>query len=298
MPTEENLRRSEVKDKTKTQEDKTGLSSELSRFYSIFGWPDDPETEAGKRYLEATAESVDRLLKHSLVQRMIAQRRKVRILEICGGTGFGGVALAKALMDKKIRFDLLITDLRKDALKAGQRWGRQILGQDVQIDTADAREVHRLRKKFDLCLMYGLSTPHFNPWDMVRILASVSQALADDGLFAIDEMDRKYQILMVQGYKWAYAEGHDEGKLTLSFHTGYDPVKGSCKRTFLGIKDLANPVTTDILWWGLAEVGAMAWTFFKDVHLLNVRGMRHFLLGSQPRRALKPGDLKAPSMVQ
>lgn len=287
-----------MKDKRKAKKASTEPSSELSRFYSIFGWPDDPDTEAGRRYLEATAQSMERLLKHSLVERMIAQRRKVRILEICAGSGFGGVTLAKTLMDKKIRFDLLLTDLRQDALAAGQRWGRQVLGQDVRIDQADAREVHRLRKKFDLCLMHGLSTPHFNPWDMVRILASVSQALTDDGLFAIDEIDRKYQILMVQGYKWAYAEGRDEENLTLSFHTGYDPVKGSCKRTFLGLKDLANPVTTDIVWWGLAEVGAMAWTFFKDVHLLNVSGMRHFLLGSHPRRALKPGDLKAPSMVR
>ena len=271
------------------------LSDKLSQFYSMFPWPEDPDSEQGKAYFDATLQSTGRLLDHPWMRQAISTKRKFRILEICGGTGFGGVALAKALSEKGVSVSLLVTDLRKDALDLGKKWSSKILGSEVQTQVVDVKEVHKLRKKFDIVLMYGLSTPHFNPWDMVQIFASVGQSLTDDGLFIIDESDRRYNIFMVQGYKWAYAEGQG-GQLGLSFHTGYDPVTGSSKRTFLNVKDMANPVTMDIFWWGLAEIGAFLWTFFADVDFMSATAGRNLILANRPRRMLKPKDLRMPTV--
>lgn len=273
------------------------LSNRLSQFYSMFPWPEDPESQQGKVYFDATLQNMSRLLDHPWMTRAISIKRKVRILEICGGTGFGGVALAKVLSHKEVNVSLLVTDLRKEALGLGRKWGSNILGSEVQIQVVDVREVHKLRKKFDIVLMYGLSTPHFNPWDMVQIFASVGQSLTDDGLFVIDESDRRYHIFMVQGYKWSYAEGDDD-QLALSFHTGYDPIKGASKRTFLNVKDLTKPVSTDIFWWGLAEIGAFLWTFFADVDFMSATPRRHFILATGPRRLLKPKDLRMPTVCE
>jgi SAM-dependent methyltransferase len=273
------------------------LSNKLSQFYSIFPWPEDPESQQGKIYFDATLENMSRLLDHPWMTQAISIKRKVKILEICGGTGFGGVALARVLSQKGVNVSLLVTDLRKEALGLGRKWGSNILGSEVQTQVVDVREVHKLRKKFDIVLMYGLSTPHFNPWDMVQIFASVGQSLNDDGLFVIDESDRRYHIFMVQGYKWSYAEGDDD-QLALSFHTGYDPIKGASKRTFLNVKDIAKPVSTDIFWWGLAEIGAFLWTFFADVDFMTATPRRHFILATRPRRLLKPKDLRTPTVCE
>jgi len=273
------------------------LSDKLSRFYSMFPWPENPESEQGKIYFNATLQNMSRLLDHPWMTQVISIKRKVRILEICGGTGFGGVTLAKVLSEKGVNVSLLVTDLREDALDLGKNWSSKILGSEVQTQIVDVREVHKLSKKFDIVLMYGLSTPHFNPWDMVQIFTSVSQSLNDDGLFILDESDRRYEIFMVQGYKWAYAEGQG-GQLGLSFHTGYDPVTGSSKRTFLNVKDIANPVTMDIFWWGLAEIGAFLWTFFADVDFMSATPRRHFILATRPRRMLKPRDLRTPTVYE
>jgi len=44
--------------------------------------------------------------------------------------------------------------------------------------------------------MYGLSTPHFNPWQLERLFASVAQVLDDKGIFVVDEFDRRYTIFL------------------------------------------------------------------------------------------------------
>lgn len=276
---------------------KMGTSSELSQFYSTFVWPDDPENERGQRYFERTAKFMEILVNHSWMKEIISKKEDIRILEICGGVGFGGIALSKILIDTGVNVHLLITDLRKNPLDIAKRWGRNILGREVETSVIDAREVWKLKERFDISLIYGLSTPHFSPWDIVKLFASVSEILADDGLFILDESDRRYRIFLNQGYKWALAEGEDEDRFVVSFHTGYDPIKGTCKRSYINLSNPSKPVTTETFMWGLAEVGALMWTFFNDVDLVNLIGVRYFILGSTPRRGLKPQDLKEPTVI-
>ncbi|NOX45330.1 MAG: class I SAM-dependent methyltransferase [Caldiserica bacterium] len=269
------------------------MNGELGRFYEIFPWYDDPESERGRRYFEATVGAMEKLAQHPWIRGEGA----LRVLEICGGAGFGGVALAKVLGQRGVAVDLTITDLRAEALERARAWGTETLGRKVRTRIADApREVHKLGEKYDLVLMYGLSTPHFDPWELVRLLASVGEALEDDGIFAVEESDRRYRIFLMIGYKWALAEAAEE-KFTVSFHTGYDLHRGTIRRHYLDLGASGAPVEMETYMWGLAEVGAFVWTFFEEVDFLQLRNERHFILGRKPRRNLSPSHLRPPGFL-
>ncbi|KPL02313.1 MAG: hypothetical protein AMJ90_06220 [candidate division Zixibacteria bacterium SM23_73_2] len=281
------------KDKNK---EKPKQSDQLTQFYSTFSWPHDPKSELGEEYFKMALSFMESLIEHTWIKKLISKKRKIKILEICGGSGFGGIALSRAFAKKKVNWHLLITDLRKDSLDLAQRWAEDYLKKKVEVLVVDARETWKLKEKFDVCLIYGLSTPHFNPWDLVKLLSSVGEVLTDDGILVVDEADRRFRIFLEQGYKWALAEELDPDKFVVSFHTGYDFNRGTCKKAYVNFNDPKKPVRMEVFMWGLAEVGAFLWTFFKDVDFISLGGTRHFILGYQPRRLIKPGDLKKPSV--
>lgn len=272
------------------------FSQKLSNFYSAFVWPDDPENERGKEYFETAVKFMCTLTKHRWIKKMLSEKEKISILEVCGGVGFGGVALSKALARTGADVSLSITDLRKDALERARKWGSGILGKGIEVSVLDAREVHKLEQKFDIVLLYGLSTPHFSPWNMVRLFASVSESLVDDGVFVADEVDRRYNIFLRTGYKWTLAEGEGDN-MVISFHSGYNMLEGMVKRSYINPSKLTEPVTAELFIWAPAEVGAILWTFFDDVDFLNLGRMRCFVLGFRPRRTITPDALNEPTIV-
>ena len=42
----------------------------LTHFYSVFSWIDDPESERGKEYFEATVRSMEKLLEHPWIEKL------------------------------------------------------------------------------------------------------------------------------------------------------------------------------------------------------------------------------------
>ncbi|MGY4707607.1 class I SAM-dependent methyltransferase [Candidatus Bipolaricaulota sp. J31] len=264
----------------------------LCRFYSVFPWFEDPESARGKRYFEVTLGFMEKLLDHPWMKGACA-RGRLKVLEVCGGAGFGGIALAKLLQEKGVEIDLTITDLREEALNKAAKWAERELGKGIETVLLDAREAHKLDEKFDIVLMYGLSTPHFDPWELVRLFSSVGDALCDGGIFVLDESDRRHRIFLTVGYKWALAEAADE-RFTVSFHTGYDLYRGTVKRHYLDLHAPDEPVEMETFMWGLAEVAAFVWCFFEEVDLVQLRDVRHFVLGRGPRGRLSPGDLILP----
>jgi ubiquinone/menaquinone biosynthesis C-methylase UbiE len=279
------------------KKERAGFPEALSEFYSIYIWPDDPLSEQGKQYFERAEKFMEKVIEHDWVEEIISKDKNLNILEICGGSGFGGIALSKILKKGGFNNKLLITDIRKDALNIGEEWGGEILGEDVKFSSIDAREVHNLKKKFDIVLMYGLSAPHFSPWDIVKVISSVSEVLTDNGIFLIDESDRRKRIFLDTGYKWTIGEGQVEDKFVVSFHTGYDITSGMFKRTYINFKNPSKPSNMEVYMWGVAEIGAFLWTFFRDVDFVNLIGSRYLLLGYKPRKILKTEELKKPAVL-
>lgn len=272
------------------------MKDKLSKFFSIFPWPDDPEAQKGKDYFDSTIKSIEKLFEHPWFTKLL-KKKKVRILEICGGAGFGGVALSNLILQKNLDVDLVITDLRKDALKKAKQWGEKVLGKKILTKVIDAKEIHKLGRKFDMVFMYGLSTPHFNPWDIIRLFGATSECLEDDGIFIIDEADRRYSIFFTRGYQQLIAEG-DDNKFVLNFHSGYDMLKGTFSRTHFSPIFPKKTITMELYFWGLAEIGSFTFLFFEDVDFVNTEGTRCFILGYKPRKVLRLGDLREPLLFR
>jgi len=270
------------------------LANLLTAMYKLGIWPEDPKSKEGKARFKYALKVFRGLLDHEWIKTSLKRKRKIRILEICGGTGIGGVGLAKALQEKGSEVELYVTDLREDALKIAKSWGTEELNTTVKTFKINAREVHSLKIRADIALLYGFSAPHFDPWDMIKVIASVCESLVDDGVFVIQESDRRWSIFYRAGYKDFLPERIDDEKVLVSIHAGYDFKRGVFKRAMMDLAKKTSPIITDAYFWGLAELMALLWIFFKDVDFMQdetgrISGM---IIGAYPRRLISINDLK------
>ena len=274
----------------------------LKSFYNVFSFPEDPRTEEGFKRYEKAVRRFQILIEHEWFKALIQNKPQIHILEICSGMGIGGVALAKVLSEKNININLTLTDLRENALKIAKEWGYKELKKDICVIKVDARKTHTLETKADIILMYGLSAPHFNPWDMVRLLASASETLPNDGLMIMEESDRIYRIFYQRGYKEVLIEKVDEERMVISTHAGYDMLKGTFDRAVIDLVSRSRPVILEAYFWGLAELMAFTWIFFEEIDFVkdpegNVA--QGFIMARKPRRKLSPDILaKTPKILR
>ena len=90
----------------------------IKNLYALDVWPMDPYSKRGQERFRKGIEVFNKLMKHDWLQKLV-KKGKIRIIEICAGTGIGGVALAKALEENNVNTQLLLTDIREDALRLG-----------------------------------------------------------------------------------------------------------------------------------------------------------------------------------
>ncbi len=275
------------------------LSEDMSKLYQLTRWPEDPRSEEGrKRYVEA----LDRfrsLLSHEWFSEIL-NRGKVRLVDICGGTGIGGVALSKVLLEAGAEVELTVVDLRVEALEKAKLLSAEELGVEAITDLMDVRELHSLHRKFDLALLYGYSTPHFDPWEMAKLLASVSRSLDDRGLMVVEEQDRQYLIFYRREHRDWLVEDIGPERLLVSVHWGYDHLRGSFKRAILDLFTKEGPIALEVYFWNLAGLMAMSWLFFEDIDFLPYkRGtFNGLILAKGPRRKLEPEDIRKPRVLR
>ena len=259
----------------------------MTEFFNLYPWPSDPESEKGRVYFESSLKSLEKLVDHVWIKNFEKEKR-IDILEICGGAGFGGIALAKLLEEKGINVNLLITDIRDDVLLKAERFGEKILNKKIETYSISALEVNKLKREFDLVLMFGCSSPNFSPFDMIRLLKVITKVLKKDGIFIIDEADRIYSIFLTAGYQKVLLESSEEA--VISFHTGYDISKGMIRRTFINFTKNAKPITVDLYFWNIAELSALISLFFENFELIKLEGTRHFIMGKNPNKNFKKED--------
>ncbi|MEM2487673.1 MAG: hypothetical protein QXR44_03670, partial [Thermoproteota archaeon] len=162
-----------------------------------------------------------------------------------------------------------------------------------KVEQLDALRIHETGKKYDIGLLYGNSTPHFNPWRLVRLLASVSSSISENGVFIIDEIDKIYMFL-IKGYELLLPEASKE-RVVISMHSDYDPITGEIKRLEFDLLKNSR-AELPLYFWGLAEVMAITWLFFEDIDFLgdedSKRGQcRGLIVAHKPRRRITPNDL-------
>jgi len=269
------------------------MSEELEKIYRVMPWPEDPWSEGGRSRYEEGLKRFRDFTSQEWVKSLVSKRKRIRIVDICGGTGIGGISLAKALSESGVRVDLTITDLRKSALQTAIKFGREV-GLEVKAEQIDALRIHEKGEKYDVGLLYGNSTPHFNPWRLVKLLASVSSSIAEDGVFILDEVDRLYMFL-IQGYKFILPDEASKERVVISIHSSYDPIIGEIRRLEF---DLAKRIGVELplYFWGLAEIMSITWLFFKDIAFLSDvdsrKGQcRGLIVAHKPRGKITPDDL-------
>ncbi|RLE37411.1 hypothetical protein DRJ17_06670 [Candidatus Woesearchaeota archaeon] len=87
------------------------------------------------------------------------------------------------------------------------------------------------------------------------------------------------------GYKNLVVECAEEDCVMLSLDAGYDFVKGVTKRLYIDLLR-GKRLIADVCHWGLAEIAALMWLFFRDVDFVKIEGKRYFILTRGPRRRI------------
>ncbi|MGQ4893835.1 MAG: class I SAM-dependent methyltransferase [Candidatus Njordarchaeia archaeon] len=276
-------------------------ADEIARLYSLGIWPQDPKTSQGKARYERAIGHFRHLLEHEWIRHLISSKETINILELCAGTGIGGIAFSKVLRDAGKKINLYLTDIREDSLKIAKEWGESELGFKIAIIRSDAQKVHQIDRVFDIILMYGFSAPHFNPWEMLKIFTAVSRVISKNGIFIMEEGDRIYSVFYQTGYQRIFPERVNKENADLSIHKGYNPVFGTFERAYIDLLKRTKPIIVPIYFWNLAELMAMLWLFFRDIDFMKHQESQTagFIIAKEKRDLLHPEDLaEMPKVIK
>ncbi len=248
-----------------------GMSSEyMEKLYEIYPWPDNPYTSEGRaRYVE-TLEDMEKIVSHQWFRKRLENKKQVSIIEFCSGYGVGGVGLARVLCEKYgLETSITLIDLRRKPLEVARRFSREELGYEAKTITHDVTEKIDLGRKYDIALLWGHSTPHFSPWDYIKLLANIHRSLKDKGIYFYDESDRTYTILVRTGYQYVLPE-LGGGKTVLTMHKKVDHVTGYIHRLAYNLDDQQR-VDMKVYFWGLADSMAFTWMFFENIDFIPLK---------------------------
>lgn len=261
---------------------------ELERMYRVYKFPEDPFGEGRPRYEQALREA-SRILDHEWVREVVGSSDRISLMDLCGGTGIGGVAFAKKLIGMGKSVELIIVDLRESALKIAREFSRRELGFEAKTVVHDARRVHELGYSPDIVLIWGLSTPHFSPWDLVSMYASVSMMLGRNGIMIVEESDRVYTIFLTMGYKNVLCEHASGNSVVVTMHVGHDVLTGYTTRVAYDLVTREH-VLMNAYFWDIASSAAFAWIFFEDVDFMAREGSRAtgYIIARKPRALFNP----------
>jgi len=273
------------------------LRERLERMYEVFPWTEDLSTPEGKERFRRTYEGFKEVIKHPWVKELVSSKEVIEVLDVCGGTGVGGLALVKVLKELGVKTSLTVNDLRSSALEKAKVYGKELLGIEVRTLLGNALELHELGVKADIALIYGLTTPHFSPYDMVKLMASLAKVLEPNGLLMIEESDRTYTITVVMGYRSVLPEYVREGKVVLTIHSGYDVRRGMVKRIALELPSM-KMAEMEAKFWDIASTAAITWVFFRDVDFISLGRPYYGILIAKEPRGLDPSNyVKYPALI-
>jgi len=274
-------------------------SEALEKLYRVFPWAEDPYSEEGRtRYTEAL-EAFARVVDHKWFRKRIEGRKRIRVVDFYSGTGIGGVALTRVMKERLgASVNLFLVDLRRSALETAKRFSKEELGFEAETLVADVTEPLDIGEKFDVAVLWGLTTPHFSPWGYVRFLSNVVRALTDQGLYVYDESDRLRSLIYLK-HRDVVADASKD-RFVLNIHADYDHSTG------LETRIIYDPATGERAeleehQWSLAASAAMTWVFFEDVDFIPFKApYSGIILAANPRRSLDPNSFLSsePSMLR
>jgi len=231
----------------------------LEKLYEFLHWPMHPDEESARRRFERIRQVFTNLIEKYIIER----KKEISILDLAAGTGIAGVALSKALSDEGVKVELTAVDLREKDLHFVNEWIRAYGVKNIRTNTvvADIRELHRYfrESRYDIAILWGLTMPHFDPFDTVKIFANASYVLKEDGFFLVEESDRVFNILYRTGYKDFLVETKTEDYTLISVHEGYNLKRGP---------DFEKIAEEEHRLWDIAGILGIGSVFFKDYNVV------------------------------
>ncbi len=264
------------------------MSEELEKLYKIFRWVEDLDTPEGMKRLEKSVEKMHKILDHPSLQALLEEKDEITLIDICSGKGIGFIALAKAIMEKHdIKLDIVAVDLRRSALEKAAVYAEKILGLKIKTYVHDVTRIWELGVRADIGLLYGFSTPHFNPYDMVMLSAGMAGILGTKGVFLVEESDRIHNIYQVFGYKHVLPEHVDQDSVVLSIDGGRDPLKGVNRKLTIELIS-GERVINEVRLWDIAGTTSILWAFFKHVDFVPYRSAYSGMIVAWEPRGIDP----------
>jgi len=268
---------------------------DIPEFYTIYRFPEDIKTVEGKKRFEMLKNDFRKLLQHEWLKKHLDSKDTIKIIDICSGKGIGSIAFASILKEIEKKFDITMIDIRCDALKQAEKNAADELGYKPRTICSNILNIDENITGADIVLMIGGSAAHFSPWDMIRLYATTSTMLGDDGILVIEENDRVYRILVKKGFKDFLPEWVTEKEVIVTVHKGYNWKTGMFTR---GVMNLLNPnkvAFANVYFWSLSELMALAWIFYHDVDFVESSSKIQptgYILAKQPRRKINKNDLE------
>ncbi len=147
------------------------MRHEYDELYSLGFWPEDPDTEDGRKRLERLNRMWNLVFDHPWLR----ERETKEVIDLCAGKGMGGISLAINRGLNKVT----LLDVREEALRDAEKWGRREGVKVITIvdDLTSPKYIKEVKGKFDLAIMVGSSHGHFSPWDLIKVLAYASSTL-------------------------------------------------------------------------------------------------------------------------
>ena len=256
----------------------------LDEVYSVIRWPMHPDDERARRRFIG----IKSFFNWAVKEGMIPENREIRVLDLCAGTGIAGAALADVLREWGYRVTLTVLDLRKEELELVERWLEDEEDVEVLGAVKDCREPLNFIRKQDVVLIWGLTMPHFDPFETARIMRNVASVLTSDGSFFIEEMDRVYSLFYRRRYKDIVVEEKDDEHTVISIDEGYDVKRGVVRRSYYELPGFKRMFEMESRLWDLAGLAGMGSILFDDVRIITrdehgVNGVADVLLFRGPR---------------
>jgi len=270
---------------------------DLEALYRLVEWPSTPCTPEGRRKAFEALAAFHRVLDHEWLRAVYEPRRVVRVLDLCSGGGVAGYAMLRALSDRGVEAELVIADARCSLVSEGVECLRRLGVERVDGVCLEASTPPLRGQCFDMALLWGLTTPHFDPWTALRLYAWVSHALRDDGVVLVEEYDRILRLLST-GYREVSSE--PSKRLVVSVHRGYDLSRSTVIRSFVDL-ETGERVDLELFLWSPALTALVLWTVFRDVDALPsaVASSRVIVVARSPRRRVDARELASgrPSIL-
>ncbi len=274
----------------------------LNRLYNTGFWIMRPDDEKGIERFNEILKIFEEAIKSYTPFKSLLRENKIKILDLAGGTGIAGVALAKTLFDNGINSILTVIDARIDDLKYVEKWVEHcnLLGKlSFRFINGDVRHIDTLVKEnYDIALIWGSSMPHFSVNDYLMILSGLSQRSSEKSLLWIEQGDLIGKIMLNNQYlNTIFTLLNDNGEGIINLHASYDPIKGVVKRCYYKVPSFQFIGCIQTRYWDVSSLMGYAKIFYKTVMFykpsFTTKWYRGGFIAWEPRKiGLSPKDFQ------